>query len=64
MLKRYQKKYQKRIGSRLEVMNGIAKMTGGRLTKRQLKYNKEGKIVSRKMSNTIIKKNKYNSKNI
>ena len=58
------KRYQKRIGSRLEVMNGIARMTGGRLTKRQLKYNKEGKIVSRRMSNIIIKKNKHNSKNM
>ena len=29
-----------------EVMKGYAKMTGGRLTRKQLKYNKQGKIVS------------------
>ena len=50
-------KYKKKIGTRLEVMNGIAKMTGGGLTKRQLKYNKKGKIVSIKASNSAKKKN-------
>lgn len=39
-----------RIGSRAQVMNGIAKQTGGGLTKKDLKYNKQGKIVSKKMS--------------
>tara|TARA_B110000037_G_scaffold101536_1_gene118459 strand:- start:384 stop:500 length:117 start_codon:yes stop_codon:yes gene_type:complete len=38
-------------------MHGTAKMTGGGLKKRQLKYNKNGKIVSRKASN-IAKKSK------
>jgi hypothetical protein len=45
-----------RIGSRREVMNGTAKMTGGGLNKTNLKYNKFGKIVSKKMS-VIAKKN-------
>ena len=44
-------KYTKNIGSRKEVMNNIAKMTGGKLIKKQLKYNKYGKIVSIKLSN-------------
>ena len=34
-------------------------MTGGGLTKRQLKYNKNGKIVSRKASNSQ-KNQKFN----
>ena len=47
-----------KIGSRAQVMHGTAKMTGGRLTKRQLKYNKRGKIVSRKASRLAKKNNK------
>ena len=39
-----------RIGSRAQVMHGNAKMTGGGLKKKDLKYNKQGKIVSKKMS--------------
>jgi hypothetical protein len=39
-----------RVGSRAQVMHGNAKMTGGGLKKRDLKYNKQGKIVSKKMS--------------
>ena len=39
-----------RIGSRAQVMHGNAKMTGGGLRKKDLKYNKHGKIVSKKMS--------------
>ena len=39
-----------RIGSRAQVMHGNAKMTGGGLRKKDLKYNKQGKIVSKKMS--------------
>ena len=46
----------KRVGSRLQVMRGTAKQTGGGLRKRDLKYNKHGKIVSKKVS-TIAKKN-------
>jgi endonuclease/exonuclease/phosphatase family metal-dependent hydrolase len=44
-----------RVGSRCQVMHGNAKMTGGGLKKKDLKYNKQGKIVSKKMS-TLAKK--------
>ena len=40
----------KRIGTRLQVMRGIAKQTGGGLRKKDLKYNKYGKIISKKVS--------------
>ena len=43
-------------GSRAQVMHGTAKKTGGGLTKKQLKYNKQGKIVSKKAS-ALAKKN-------
>jgi len=43
-------------GSRAQVMHGTARKTTGGLTKSQLKYNKQGKIVSRKAS-TLAKKN-------
>jgi hypothetical protein len=46
-----------RVGSRAQVMHGNAKMTGGGLKKKDLKYNKQGKIVSKMMS-TIAKKGK------
>ena len=36
------------IGSRSQVMNGTAHHTKGGLTKKQLMYNKHGRIVSRK----------------
>ena len=36
------------IGSRTQVMNGTAHHTKGGLTKKQLMYNKHGRIVSRK----------------
>ena len=49
-------KFKLRIGSRAQVMHGTAKMTGGGLTKSKLKYNKRGKIVSKKASR-IAKKN-------
>ena len=44
-----------RVGSRCQVMHGNAKQTGGGLKKKDLKYNKQGKIVSKKMS-TLAKK--------
>ena len=50
-------KYRLRVGSRTQVMNEIAKQTAGGLTKRQLKYNKKGKIVSRKASRSAKKNN-------
>ena len=40
----------KATGSRAEVMHGSAKHTSGGLTKADLKYNKHGRIVSRKAS--------------
>ena len=40
----------KRIGTRLQVMREIAKQTGGGLQKKDLKYNKYGKIISKKVS--------------
>ena len=48
---------KQRIGSRAQVMHGTAKMTGGGLTKKQLKYNKRGKIVSKKASKAAKKSN-------
>ena len=45
------------VGSRAQVMHGNAKMTGGGLKKKDLKYNNQGKIVSKKMS-TRAKKEK------
>ena len=39
-----------RVGSRASVMYGLAKMTGGGLTKDDLMYNEKGKIVSKKKS--------------
>ena len=47
--------YKHKIGSRAQVMHGTAKMTGGGLTKKQLKYNKHGKIVSKKASKAAKK---------
>jgi len=44
------------FGSRAQVMHGNAKKTSGGLTKSHLKYNKQGKIVSRKAS-ALAKKN-------
>jgi hypothetical protein len=44
------------IGSRAQVMHGTAKKTSGGLTKSQMKYNKQGKIVSKKAS-ALAKKN-------
>jgi len=46
-----------RIGTRAQVMHGTAIQTGGGLKKKDLKYNKQGKIVSKKMS-AIAKKEK------
>ncbi len=39
-----------RVGSRAQVMHGTVHHTSGGLTKSDLKYNKWGKIVSRKKS--------------
>ena len=37
-------------GTRAEVMHGTAQRTSGGLTKSDLKYNKSGRIVSKKVS--------------
>ena len=42
--------FKQTFGSRAQVMHGTAKKTSGGLTKSQLKYNKQGKIVSKKAS--------------
>lgn len=47
-----------RIGSRAQVMRGNAMQTSGGLKKSQLKYNKDGKIVSIKASNRAKKENR------
>jgi len=38
------------VGSRAQVMHGNANHTSGGLTKNKLKYNKHGRIVSKRMS--------------
>ena len=48
----------KRVGTRIQVMHGNAKQTGGGLKKKDLKYNKHGKIVSKKASANATKKMK------
>lgn len=53
MKKKVNKKTLKKIprfGSKRKVFNGNAKMTTGRLTKKDLKKNKRGRIVSKKKS--------------
>lgn len=44
--------HEKAVGSRAEVMHGTAHHTSGGLTKKHLKYNKYGRIVSAKKSST------------
>ena len=44
------RKTQKKIGSRAQVMHGTAHHTKGGLTKQSLRYNKYGRIVSKKKS--------------
>ena len=48
---------KQKIGSRAQVMHGNAKITGGGLRKKDLKYNKRGKIVSKKASKAAKKSN-------
>jgi hypothetical protein len=45
-----------RVGSRAQVMHGTAEQTSGGLTKTDLKYNKSGRIVSKKKSQTMRNK--------
>jgi hypothetical protein len=44
------KSYEQREGSRAQVMHGTAEQTSGGLKKHHLKYNKFGRIVSKKKS--------------
>ena len=44
------KNYQHTVGTRAEVMHGTACHTSGGLTKKHLKYNKHGRIVSKRKS--------------
>lgn len=46
------------VGSRAQVMHGTAHHTSGGLTKGDLKYNKWGRIVSRKKSQKAKKENR------
>ena len=48
--------YKQRVGSRAQVMHGTARQTGGGLKRSDLKYNKHGRIVSKKLS-ALGKKN-------
>ena len=48
--------FKQTTGSRAQVMHGNATKTSGGLTKSQLKYNKQDKIVSKKAS-ALAKKN-------
>ena len=45
-----------RVGTHAQVMHGNAKQTAGGLKKKDLKYNKQGKIVSKKMSQRAKRK--------
>ena len=47
--------FKKTVGSRAEVWHGTAKKTSGGLMKKDLKMNKRGRIVSKKMSNRAKK---------
>jgi hypothetical protein len=42
--------YKHIVGTRAEVMHGTSKHTSGGLEKKDLKYNKHGRIVSRRKS--------------
>ncbi len=48
--------HMRRVGSRAQVMHGTAHHTSGGLTKKQLKYNKAGRIVSVRKSKTAKSK--------
>jgi hypothetical protein len=50
--------YEHAVGSRAQVMNGTCHHTKGGLTKKHLKYNKHGRIVSKKMSQRAKRENR------
>jgi hypothetical protein len=45
----------RKVGTRAQVMHGTAEKTKGGLTKKNLKYNKYGRIVSKKKSAKGVK---------
>ena len=49
---------QRMVGSRAQVMSGSAVKTPGNLRKKDLKYNKQGRIVSKKRSARAKKENR------
>ena len=51
------KEFKQLIGSRAQVMHGTAKKTGGGLHKKDLMYNAQGKIVSKRASKSAKKSN-------
>ena len=65
-------KSKMKVGSRAQVMHGTAECTTGRLTKKDLMYNKQGRIVSRAKSaagkelykkyKDILKENQFTKK--
>jgi hypothetical protein len=50
--------HMKRVGSRAQVMHGTAHHTSGGLTKKDLKMNKWGRIVSKAKSSKAKKENR------
>jgi hypothetical protein len=52
----------KAVGTRAEVMHGNADHTSGGLTKKDLKYNKRRRIVSRKKSENAKKEKRLQKK--
>ena len=55
VMKKPSKKFEKNIGTRAEVFHGKAFKTSGGLTKKQLRKNKHGRIVSKKASDKAKK---------
>ena len=51
------REFKQLIGSRAQVMHGTAKKTGGGLLKKDLMYNAQGKIVSKRASKSAKKSN-------
>ena len=56
----FRKSATKKVGTKDEVWNGLCKKTSGGLTKKDLKLNKSGKVVSKLKSALAIKNNYLN----
>ena len=50
----------KKVGTKDEVWNGVCQKTSGGLTKKDLKLNKKGKVVSKRKSALALKNNYLN----